>query len=118
MTGALRASQLLIISHRKLLRRALDRRRAADWSDEAVARAQFHLSQVLQRQGKDPDRSQKLLQESKASLGRLLPLDNPKWLEGVEDDALLFDHLLTNFGARLTGTGYLEHFQKKHQSEA
>ncbi|KAK4697613.1 hypothetical protein P7C71_g481, partial [Lecanoromycetidae sp. Uapishka_2] len=90
---------------------ALDHRRAAFWSTEAVARTQYHLACVLRAQEKEPDRATRNYEEAKSTLTRLLPLDYPDNLAGVQDEAVLFDHLLTVYGARFTGQGLVEYFR-------
>ena len=93
---------------RTLFRLALDQRRAAYWSSEAVARTQYHLWRVLTAQDKDLDRATKLYDEAKATLGRLLPLDFPSSLKHVKDEEALFDHILTVYGGRFTGRGLID----------
>ena len=88
-------------------RHALDQRRVAYWSIEAIARTQYHLSLVLRAQKKDPERATKNYEEAKATLARLLPLDCPDKLKNVQDEGVLFDHLLTVYGGRFTGTTLL-----------
>ena len=87
----------------------MDQRRVAYWSIEAIARTQYHLSTTLQAQKKDPERAAKNYEEAKATLSRLLPLDLPDRLKDVEDEGVLFDHMLTVYGARFTGTKLLEY---------
>ncbi|KAL9043636.1 MAG: hypothetical protein Q9214_003184, partial [Letrouitia sp. 1 TL-2023] len=87
---------------------ALDRRRAASWSIEAVARTQYHLAVVLRAQAKDLERATRNYDEAKATLARYLPLDCPEKLKDVQDEAVLFDHMLTVYGARFTGKGLLD----------
>ena len=74
---------------------------------EAIARTQYHLAITLQAQKKDTDRAAKNYEEAKATLSRLLPLDFPDKLKSVDDEGVLFDHLLTVYGARFTGTKLL-----------
>ena len=64
---------------------------------------------TLQAQKKDPERAAKNYEEAKATLSRLLPLDLPDRLKDVEDEGVLFDHMLTVYGARFTGTKLLEY---------
>ncbi len=87
---------------------ALDQRRAAYWSNEAVARTQYHLWRVLVAQGKDLDKATKLYDEAKATLARLLPFDFPSSLKHAKDEEALFDHLLTVYGGRFTGRRLLD----------
>lgn len=86
----------------------MDYRRSAYWSMEAIARTQFHLSRILRALNKSPDKAQRLYDDAKVVLDHLLPLDYPPQLEGVKDEAVLFDHLLTVSDARFTGLGLLE----------
>lgn len=94
--------------HRTFFRLALDQRRAAYWSNEAVARTQYHLWRILVAQGKDLDKAPKLYDEAKATLARLLPFDFPSSLKHVKDEEALFDHLLTVYGGRFTGRRLLD----------
>lgn len=89
---------------------ALDRRRAADWPEEAIARTRFHLYRVLIKQDKDLSKAQSLYAEAKEVLDRLLPHDLPEWLQGEEDEETLFDHLLPVSGARFTGQRLFKRF--------
>jgi hypothetical protein len=69
----------------------------------AVARVQFHLSQILRQQDKSPEEARDLETRARVVLNRLLPL-NP--LEGVpkRHELALFDHLQPLLGgARFTG---------------
>ena len=95
-------------SHRAFFRSALDQRRAAYWSNEAVARTQYHLWAVLKAQDKDLDKAEKLYDEAKTALARLLPLDLPAGLKHVKDEEPLFDHLSTVYGGRFTGRRLLD----------
>ena len=95
-------------SYRYFFRLALDQRRAAYWSNEAIARTQYHLWRVLMVQGKDLDKATKLYDEAKATLARLLPCDLPSSLKHVKDEEALFDHLLTVYGGRFTGRRLLD----------
>lgn len=88
---------------------ALERMRKGSWPEAAVARTEFHLSQVLTQQGKDPDEAQQLASRARSVLASLLPL-NP--LDGgvEEDDELaLFDHLQPVFDGRFTGRALLKY---------
>ena len=96
------------LQYRSNFKHALDRRKPAFWSAEAIARTQYHLAIVLRAQGKDLERATKNYDEAIATLDRLLPLDYPDKLQNVHDEAVLFDHLLTVYGARFTGTKLLE----------
>ena len=95
-------------SRRSFFRLALDQRRAAYWSHEAVARTQYHLWRVFMAQGKDLEKATKLYDEAKATLASLLPLDFPSGLKHVKDEEALFDHLLTVYGGRFTGRKLLD----------
>ena len=83
----------------------------AYWSTEAIARAQYHLAVCLRAQKKDLDKATRNYDEAKATLTRLLPLDYPETLKNVQDEAVLFDHLLTVYGARFTGRGLLSYIR-------
>lgn len=93
---------------RRWFSEAMDHRRSAYWSKEAIARTQYHLSQTLRAQNKNLDKAQRLYNEAKAVLDHLLPLDYPEHLRDVEDEGILLDHLMTVFSARFTGTSLLE----------
>lgn len=75
----------------------------------AVARVEFHLSQILRRQEKRPDEVQELQRRARFVLHKLLPLSP---LDGVPDkhELVLFDHLQPLFsGARFTGRELLQY---------
>jgi hypothetical protein len=75
------------------------------------------MSRVLLARGRpeDVEAAENLREKSLAVLHRLLPLDMAPELEGVTDDAILFDHMLpiSPGGPRFTGRGLLEIFMKK-----
>ena len=96
-----------IPSSRHWFRLALDNRRAASWARESIARTQFHFSRVLRAQNKDPDRASKNYLEAKTLLDQFLPLDLPSSLRDVKDEEVLFDHMLTVYGARFTSSKLL-----------
>lgn len=103
-------------SCRAWFRKVISQRRSfASWPDEALFRAQYHLSQVLFAQGKDKgeDDAEGLKNEALAFLRRLLPLDRAPELRDVTDEAILFDHMLpvSPGGPRFTGRGLLECFR-------
>lgn len=75
------------------------------------------MARVLLARGRpeDVEVAESLREKSLAVLRRLLPLDMAPELEGVEDEAILFDHMLpvSPGGPRFTGRGLLECFMKK-----
>lgn len=88
---------------------ALESMRKGSWPEAAVARTEFHLSQVLTRQGKDLDEAQQLASRAHTVLASVLPL-NP--LDGgvdVDDELALFDHLQPVFDGRFTGRTLLKY---------
>lgn len=101
----------------RMFRRAVEQRRAlTSWPEEAFSRAQYHLSRVLEAKDHPEDAAvMKVLHErSRRVLYRLLPLDHPPELEGVTDEAVLFDHLspISPGGTRFTGRGLLPYFMQ------
>jgi len=81
------------------------------WPDAAVARAKYHLSQVLaDKAGGETAESARLAMEAKDVLSKLLPYD-PEPISGVaeEDTGALFDHLQHVFGGRFTGISLLKY---------
>jgi hypothetical protein len=75
----------------------------------AVARLQFHLSQILRQQDKSPDEANELEARAKLVLNKLLPL---RPLKGVPEqhELALFDYLQPLFGgARFTGRLLLQY---------
>lgn len=82
------------------------------WPDAAVARAKYHLSQVLVAKGEEKhvDEAEALAKEAKDVLSRLLVYDP---IRGVkeEDTGALFDHLQPVFGGRWTGLSLLKYVQ-------
>lgn len=87
---------------------SLERLRKGSWPEAAVARTEFHLSQILMQQGKDLDEAQQLASQARTVLAKLLPL-HP--LDGVEagDELALFDHLQPVFDGRFTGRTLLKY---------
>ena len=81
----------------------LEHSRRDQYPEAAVARTEFHLSQILRRRGKDLEEAEQLLSTARQVLDRLPPL-NP--LEGVprEHEIALFDHIQPIFDGRFTGT--------------
>jgi len=75
----------------------------------AVARVEFHLSQILRQQGKSTKEVQELEGRARSVLHKLLPLSP---LDGVpkKHELVLFDHLQPLFsGARFTGRQLLQY---------
>jgi len=87
---------------RTALARAQERAGKNFWPEAAVARARFHLHQILTERGNTGAEATRLATEARAVLSRLLPFDP---LDGVmeEDEGALFDHLQPVFGGRFTG---------------
>ena len=82
------------------------------WSEAAVARTEFHLSQVLNEQGKDLEEAEALASRAKAALARLLPLADPLGDVDAGDELALFDHLQPVFDGRFTGRALLKYVSK------
>ena len=78
------------------------------YPEAAVARTEFHLSQILKQKRKNPDWADNLLRSARSTLEKLLPL-NP--LQGVapEHELALFDHIQPIFDGRFTGTMLLQY---------
>ncbi|KAL8941508.1 MAG: hypothetical protein Q9216_002190 [Gyalolechia sp. 2 TL-2023] len=91
---------------------ALEESRKGSWPEAANARAEFHLSQILKEQGKEPVEAQQLESQARIVLARLLP-SNP--LEEVEpdDELAFFDHLQPVFDGRFAGKTLLKYVSKK-----
>lgn len=93
---------------------SLERLRPGTWPEAAIARTEFHLSQILkqqqqqQQQDKDPEEADQLASKARTVLTRLLKI-NP--LEGVDvaDELALFDHLQPVFDGRFTGRDLLKY---------
>lgn len=81
------------------------------WHDAAVARAQFHLSQILSEQNKNTEEAEVLRSKARTVLERLLVLDP---LEGVakEHELVLFDHMQSAMDGRFTGRNYFQYIHK------
>ncbi len=94
------------LSHEKL--------RPGSWPEAAVARTQFHLSQILTQQSKDPDEAHQLAVQAREVMNKLLPLHpldgamETKEGEGME--LALFDHLQPVYDGRFTGRDLLRYF--------
>jgi hypothetical protein len=93
---------------RTSLAKAQERVGKGFWPEAAVARTEFHLSQILRKTDKDSAEAAGLAAKARSVLARLLPFDP---LNGVaeEDELALFDHLQPVFGARFTGTSLLKY---------
>lgn len=91
---------------------AIERSRKESWSEAANARTEFHLSQILETQGKEPDEAQQLAAQSRSVLSRLLPL-NPLGEVDPGDEIALFDHLQPVFDGRFTGRTLLKYVSRK-----
>lgn len=92
---------------------ALERMRKGSWPEAAIARTEFHLSQVLTQQSKDLDEAQQLASRARTVLASLLPL-NP--LDGgveADDELALFDHLQPVFDGRFTGRKLLKYLSHR-----
>ena len=91
---------------------ALERSRKGSWPEAANARAEFHLSQILQEQGKEPEEARQLASQARTVLARLLPIYP---LNGVEsgDELALFDHLQPVFDGRFAGRTLLKYVSEK-----
>ena len=87
---------------RTALAREIEHEGKGYWPEAAVARARFHLYQILTERGTPTAEAESLLAKARAVLSRLLPFDP---LHGVkeEDEGALFDHLQPVFGGRFTG---------------
>jgi len=87
------------------------------WPEEAFSRTQFHLARVMLAQDRpeDIETANELCENALAALHRLLPMDVPVELDGVTDEAILFDHLMpiSPGGPRFTGQGLLERFMRE-----
>jgi hypothetical protein len=108
----------LITKYSNWFQKVLDQRRTlTSWPDEAFSRTQFHLAKVLSAQNRpeDIEMANELCEAALATLHRLLPMDSPPELDGVTDEAVLFDHLMpiSPGGPRFTGQGLLERFMQK-----
>ena len=93
---------------RTALTKAQERGGKGFWPDAAVARTQFHLSQIMTQNGKPGVEANSFAAKARAVSSRLLPFDP---LNGVseEDELALFDHLQPVFGGRFTGTALLKY---------
>jgi hypothetical protein len=93
---------------RTALAKAQERAGKGFWPDAAVARTEFHLSQILRKNDKDSAEADGLAAKARSVLSRLLPFDP---LNGVAeaDEIALFDHLQPVFGGRFTGTSLLKY---------
>lgn len=115
--GAIHAYRGELADAEQLMSKALtlERMRKGSWPEAAVARTEFHLSQILTQQGKDLDEAQQLESRARSVLASLLPL-NP--LDGgveEEDELALFDHLQPVFDGRFTGRALLK-YMSNHPS--
>jgi hypothetical protein len=84
--------------------------RNSTFPEAALSRTQFHLSQVLVKQKKNPEESQSLAEGARRILTQEHPL---KKLEGVpeEHELVLFDHLQPVLDGRFTSPWLLKYLQ-------
>ena len=106
------------LTYVRWFQKVLDQRRTlTSWPDEAFSRTQSHLANVLSAQNRpeDTETANELRGAALATLHRLLPMDSPPELDGVTDEAILFDHLMpiSPGGPRFTGRGLLEMFMRE-----
>jgi tetratricopeptide (TPR) repeat protein len=94
---------------------ALEPGRNDHYPEAAVARAEYHLSQLLTAQYGRTDEAQALELHADTILNKLLAL-NPNPLEGVETASAMpfFDHIQPVFDGRFTGTELLPLLQREH----
>lgn len=92
---------------------SLERLRPGTWPQAAVARTQFHLSQILKMQeNKDPDQSLQLASSAQTVLDQLLP-HHPLDRVAPTHELALFDHLQPVFDGRFTGRDLLGYVSRK-----
>lgn len=93
---------------RTALSHSQERASKSFWPEAAVARTEFHLSQVLAQKGAQITEAKMLKTKARSVLSRLLPFDP---LDGVpeEDEGALFDHLQPVFGGRFAGNSLLKY---------
>ena len=114
-TRAATSAELTDRAHRHYMRKALalEQSRPGLWPEAAVARTEFHLSQILIEQGEDLREAEVLASHARDVLARLLPLVEPLGEVDVEDELALFDHLQPVFDGRFTGRSLLKFVAKK-----
>lgn len=91
----------------------LEKSRPCSWPEAAVARTQFHLSQILAEQGEEhKTEAQQLASEARKVLQKLMPLDP---LIGVDakDELALYDYIQPIFDGRFTGRTLLRYVATK-----
>lgn len=90
--------------------------RNSSFPEAALARTQFHLSQVLSKQNKDPEESKHLADTAREFLKRDHPL---KKLKGVpeEHELVLFDHLQPVLDGRFTSPWLLKYLRQSAEVE-
>lgn len=86
----------------------LETSREGSCPEAAIARTKYHLSQILNQQGKNPEEAKELQRSSLASkekLELLMESQDLKRLENVkhEHELALFDHLQPVLDGRFTG---------------
>lgn len=122
---------------------SLERLRPGTWPEAAVARTEFHLSQILLEQDKDLDKAHQLASRARSALKKLLPLsplDELKEVKAEEDEEVeegkrgeneekevmevegraggeeelaWFDHLQPVFDGRFTGRALLKYVSNR-----
>ncbi|KAE9378878.1 hypothetical protein N431DRAFT_478014 [Stipitochalara longipes BDJ] len=83
------------------------------WSEEALARARYHLSKIYAEQAIKEEERQKLEEQATIVL-RKYP--TPKYLVDIEDKMMLFDDLQSAAAGRFTNRGLLAYMQNQVRS--
>jgi hypothetical protein len=97
------------------MKESIEMAKDSKWSEEALARAQFHLSMIYKEQGVQLDEARNLEQQAVSVLVKYSN-STPDYLRGVEERMLLFDDLQPAEGGRFTGRGLLRHMQEWSRS--
>ena len=84
--------------------------RTSKFPEEALGRAQLHLSKMFREQGIEEEDAKKLEADALKVLGEYSQYASD-FLKGVEDPMTLFDDLQSIFDGRFTGRQLLKYMQ-------
>jgi hypothetical protein len=89
---------------------AIESAKNSRFPEEALGRAQFHLSKILREQTVEKEEADKLETNALIILNKYSPYTS-EFLRGIEDSMVLFDDLQSIFDGRFTGRELLKYMQ-------
>jgi len=89
---------------------AIESAKNSRFPEEALGRAQFHLSKILREQGIEKEEADRLETNALNILNKYSPYAS-EFLRGIEDPMVMFDDLQSIFDGRFTGRQLLKYIQ-------